>query len=72
MDNSTNKIRKRKKADNSRSIMSDEELAIALKKDKEERSYEFSFIPTRIVDIASKIFLNQTSGRTIEPIKKWL
>lgn len=71
MDDSNRKLRTRKKSRNSHSTMSDEVLVATLKKEKESRPYEFAS-STRITEVTSKIFINQTSGRTIESIKKWL
>lgn len=71
MDDSTRKSRTRKKNCNSHSTMSDEVLVATLKKEKVARPYEFAS-STRITEVTSKIFIKQTSGRTIESIKKWL
>ena len=64
-------IRKRKKVDNLRKIMTDKELAIKISNDKEEQPSEFSCLDTMCVVIDNKTILRETSGKTIDLIKKW-
>ena len=64
-------IRKRKKVDNLRKIMTDEELAIKISKDKEEKPSEFSCFNSMCVTVDNKTILRETSGKTIDLIEKW-
>lgn len=64
-------MRKRKVVNNLRNIMTDEELAIKILKDKEEHPLEFSCLDSMCVAIDNKTILRETSGKTIDLIKKW-
>lgn len=64
-------MRKRKKVDNLRKIMTDKELAIKILKDKEEYPSEFSCLDNMCIDVDNKTILRETSGKTIDLIKKW-
>ena len=64
-------MRKRKEVDNLIKIVTDEELAIKISKDKEEHPSEFSYLDSMCVDVDNKTILSETSGKTIDLIKKW-
>lgn len=64
-------MRKRKGVDNSKKIMTDEELVVKISKDKEEHPSEFSYLNSVCVDVDNKTILSETSGKTIDLIKKW-
>jgi hypothetical protein len=64
-------MRKRKKVYNFRNIMTDEELAIKISKDKEQHPSEFSCLDKMCGAVDNKTILRETSGKTIDLIKKW-
>ena len=66
-----NNVRRRKEVNNLRKIVTDEELAIKISKDKEEHPSEFSYLDSVCVDVDNKTILRETSGKTIDLIKKW-
>lgn len=53
------------------SSISDEDLKLLISQDREKNPSEF--IPSILVDMKdTNLFLHNTSGRGIEPMKKWL
>ena len=66
-----NNVRRRKEVDNSKKIMTDEELVVKILKDKEEHPSEFSCLDNMCVAIDNQTILRETSCKTIDLIKKW-